>query len=96
MPLAFGAILGGTCTLIGTSTNLAVSGAMPRYGLQPFSMFELTRVGVPIVAIGMLYMLVVGLRLLATARSGEFTDRAISCAAVHVRGVSPGGFAADR
>ncbi len=33
MPLAFGAILGGTCTLIGTSTNLAVSGAMTRYGL---------------------------------------------------------------
>lgn len=64
MPLAFGAILGGTCTLIGTSTNLAVSGALPRYGLQPYSMFELTRVGVPIVGIGMLYMLLVGLRLL--------------------------------
>lgn len=64
MPLAFGAILGGTCTLIGTSTNLAVSGAMTRYGLAPYSMFELTSVGVPIVAIGMLYMLIVGLRLL--------------------------------
>ena len=64
MPLAFGAILGGTCTLIGTSTNLAVSGALPRYGIQPFTMFELTRVGVVIVAVGMVYMLVVGLRLL--------------------------------
>ncbi len=64
MPLAFGAILGGTCTLIGTSTNLAVSGALPRYGLEPFSMFELTSVGVPIVGVGMLYMLLVGLRLL--------------------------------
>ena len=32
MPLAFGAILGGSCTLIGTSTNLAVSGAIVRYG----------------------------------------------------------------
>ncbi len=63
MPLAFGAILGGTCTLIGTSTNLAVSGAMTRYGLAPYSMFELTRVGVPIVVIGILYMMVVGLRL---------------------------------
>src|ERR671916_3386039 len=39
MPLAFGAILGGTCTLIGTSTNLAVSGALPRYGIEPFTMF---------------------------------------------------------
>lgn len=70
MPLAFGAILGGTCTLIGTSTNLAVSGAMTRYGLQPYSMFELARVGVPIVGVGMLYMLIVGLRLLPR-REGE-------------------------
>jgi uncharacterized repeat protein (TIGR01451 family) len=64
MPLAFGAILGGTCTLIGTSTNLAVSGAITRYGMQPFSMFELTPVGVGIVAVGLLYMLLLGLRLL--------------------------------
>jgi di/tricarboxylate transporter len=64
MPLAFGAILGGTCTLIGTSTNLAVSGALPRYGIEPFTMFELTRVGVAIVGVGMLYMLMLGRRLL--------------------------------
>jgi di/tricarboxylate transporter len=77
MPLAFGAILGGTCTLIGTSTNLAVSGALPRYqplapnyNLQPFTMFELTKVGVPIVLVGMLYMLLIGLRLLPS-RGGE-------------------------
>jgi di/tricarboxylate transporter len=71
MPLAFGAILGGTCTLIGTSTNLAVSGALPRYGIQPFTMFELTRVGVVIVGVGMLYMLFVGRRLLPSRKSNE-------------------------
>src|SRR5829696_6580515 len=71
MPLAFGAILGGTCTLIGTSTNLAVSGALPRYGIQPFTMFELTRVGVIIVGVGMLYMLLLGLRLLPRRRSAS-------------------------
>jgi di/tricarboxylate transporter len=71
MPLAFGAILGGTCTLIGTSTNLAVSGALPRYGMEPFSMFELTKVGVPIVGVGMLYMLLVGLRLLPRRDSAQ-------------------------
>src|SRR5215217_3993770 len=71
MPLAFGAILGGTCTLIGTSTNLAVSGALPRYGIQPFTMFELTRVGVVIVGVGMLYMLLLGLRLLPRRSSAE-------------------------
>jgi len=71
MPLAFGAILGGTCTLIGTSTNLAVSGALPRYGIQPFTMFELTSVGVVIVGVGMLYMLLIGLRLLPRRESAE-------------------------
>ena len=70
MPLAFGSILGGTCTLIGTSTNLAVSGALARYGQQPFSMFELSSVGVAIAAAGLLYMLVLGLRLLP-ARGGD-------------------------
>lgn len=71
MPLAFGAILGGTCTLIGTSTNLAVSGALPRYGIQPFTMFELTRVGVVIVAVGMLYMLLAGRSLLPRRKAAE-------------------------
>jgi di/tricarboxylate transporter len=71
MPLAFGAILGGTCTLIGTSTNLAVSGALPRYGIQPLTMFELTRVGIVIVGVGMLYMLLVGRNLLPSRKSAE-------------------------
>ncbi len=71
IPLAFGAILGGTCTLIGTSTNLAVSGALPRYGMEPFTMFELTKVGVPIVAVGMLYMLLLGIRLLPRRESAN-------------------------
>jgi di/tricarboxylate transporter len=71
MPLAFGAILGGTCTLIGTSTNLAVSGALPRYGIQPFTMFELTKVGVIIVGVGMLYMLLVGIRLLPRRKPAD-------------------------
>src|SRR5687768_4521838 len=76
MPLAFGAILGGTCTLIGTSTNLAVSGALPRYGLEPFTMFELTRVGVAIVGVGMLYMLLLGLRLLPKSEpSNSLTEQ---------------------
>ena len=71
IPLAFGAILGGTCTLIGTSTNLAVSGALPRYGMPQFSMFELTKVGVPIVGVGMLYMLLIGLYLLPRRKSAK-------------------------
>lgn len=70
MPLAFGAILGGSCTLIGTSTNLAVSGQIVRYGQAPFSMFELTTVGVITFAVGMVYMLFAG-RLMLPNRGGE-------------------------
>ena len=76
MPLAFGAILGGSCTLIGTSTNLAVSGAITRYGMQPLSMFELAPVGVVMLAAGMIYMLTIGRKMLPS-RGGEdsFTDQ---------------------
>ncbi len=76
MPLAFGAILGGSCTLIGTSTNLAVSSAMQRYGMEPYSMFELTPVGIVTVAAGLLYMLFIGIKLLPN-RGGEesFTEQ---------------------
>lgn len=70
MPLAFGAILGGSCTLIGTSTNLAVSGAIQRYGQEALKMFELTPVGLVTFGAGMLYMLLVG-RLLLPNRGGE-------------------------
>jgi di/tricarboxylate transporter len=70
MPLAFGAILGGSCTLIGTSTNLAVSSAIQRYGLEPYSMFELTMVGAATAVIGIGYMLFVGIKMLPK-RGGE-------------------------
>lgn len=70
MPLAFGAILGGSCTLLGTSTNLAVSGAFQRYGYDAFSLFELTPVGVVTVVFGLIYMLTIGRKLLPT-RGGE-------------------------
>ncbi len=70
MPLAFGAILGGSCTLIGTSTNLAVSGAIVRYGYEPLSMFELTAVGALVFTVGMFYMLLFGRHLLPR-RGGE-------------------------
>jgi di/tricarboxylate transporter len=76
MPLAFGAILGGSCTLIGTSTNLAVSGAIQRYGQPALSMFELTPVGIVMVAAGIVYMLVWGRRMLPASGGGDsLTDQ---------------------
>ncbi len=71
MPMAFGTILGGSCTLIGTSTNLAVSGAMQRYGYEAISMFELTPVGIIVVGIGIVYMLFIGRHILPAAKGSE-------------------------
>ena len=56
MPLAFASILGGSVTLIGTSTNLVVSSQLPRYGLAPIGFFELTPVGGGIAVVGLLYL----------------------------------------
>ncbi|MGH9341310.1 MAG: SLC13 family permease [Acidobacteriota bacterium] len=64
IPLAFASILGGTCTLIGTSTNMAASGFIEGAGLEPFSLFEFFWVGLAVVAVGVLYMSFLGHRLL--------------------------------
>lgn len=64
MPLAFASILASSVTLIGTSTNVVVSGLMTQYGMPPLGMFELTAVGLPIVIVGVLYMMVIGKRVI--------------------------------
>ncbi len=64
MPLSFLTILGGTCTLIGTSTNLLVSGLMVQAGLEPMGLFELTWVGLPYAIAGTLYLYFIGRKLL--------------------------------
>ncbi len=64
LPLSYASILGGTCTLIGTSTNLVVDGLMRQAGLSGFSLFELSYVGVPITLVGCLYLLTVGQKIL--------------------------------
>ena len=64
MPMAFAAILASSMTLVSTSTNVVVSGLMTQAGLPPIGMFELTPVGLPVLAIGLLYMLIFGQRLI--------------------------------
>lgn len=64
LPLSYAAILGGTCTLVGTSTNLAVNGMLMARTGESMAMFDIAYVGVPVALMGLLYILLFGRRLL--------------------------------
>jgi Di- and tricarboxylate transporters len=64
IPLSYAAVLGGTCTLVGTSTNLLVNSISISRGQPPMSMFELAWLGVPVTLIGAAYLALFGKRLL--------------------------------
>ena len=77
IPLAFATILAGSVTLIGTSTNLVVSGLMQQYGLEPLGIFELTPVGLPILIAGLIYMATIGQRLIPDRTKQDDSDTVI-------------------
>lgn len=64
IPLSYLTILGGTCTLIGTSTNLVVNDLMLKAGLRGMSLFELSWIGLPYAIVGVLYLMFFSGRLL--------------------------------
>ncbi len=64
IPLSYVTILGGTITLMGTSTNIVVHGMLLEYGFEGFSLFTITVVGIPVTIAGMLYLFTIGNKLL--------------------------------
>jgi di/tricarboxylate transporter len=76
IPLSYAAILGGTCTLIGTSTNLVVNGlVLERTSLGSFGFFDIAALGLPAAILGTAYLVVVG-RWLLPDREAPFASPA--------------------
>ncbi|MCA9132083.1 MAG: SLC13 family permease [Planctomycetales bacterium] len=73
IPLSFLTILGGTCSLIGTSTNLIINGLMIESGLPGMGLFEIGQVGLPYAVVGVAYLLLCGNRLLPERK--EFLEQ---------------------
>jgi len=64
MPLAFGAILGGTTTLVGTPPNILAAEVLDEQGLEPFRLFDFTPLGLVLLGTGVVFMVTIGRRLL--------------------------------
>lgn len=96
MPVSFAAVLGGVITLIGTSTNLVVSGLLSQTGAQPFGLFEISRVGLPLAVVGIALLVIAAPRLLPQRRapSEEYSADARQFTVEMV--VSDGGPLADK
>jgi di/tricarboxylate transporter len=75
LPLAFSSILTSSVTMISTSTNLVVSGLFTRYQQQPMGMFELAPVGIPIAVLGILYVWLIGVRLIRVREDQKVEEK---------------------
>ena len=64
IPISYAAILGGMCTLIGTSTNLVIHGMLIENGERGFAFFEISKIGFPVMLIGLLFLIIAGYKLL--------------------------------
>ncbi|PKG41127.1 SLC13 family permease [Psychroflexus sp. MES1-P1E] len=71
IPLSFASIFGGMCTLIGTSTNILVSGIAEKEGEEAISMFQMTPIAGVLLVVGVVYMSIFGIKLLPKSRHSK-------------------------
>jgi len=71
IPVSYASIFGGTCTLIGTSTNILVNGIAEQNGLPGFTMFQFTPMGLCFVVVGSLFMIFIGQRILPSRQENN-------------------------
>lgn len=84
MPLSYASILGGCCTLIGTSTNLLANSVLTNLGQKPLSMFELAPIGIPVAVAGILYLVIFGPKLIpARSSAAAMLDSSHRTTALH-------------
>ncbi len=76
MPISFAGILGGSCTLMGTSTNLLVNSVSKKLGVEQFSFFEFTSYGLVLLAVGVVFMTFAS-RWLPSNGKNELMDHAV-------------------
>lgn len=69
IPLSYASIFGGVCTLVGTSTNILASDILQASGRAPLSMFELSKLGIPLLIAGALYLVFVGRHIIPRRQS---------------------------
>ncbi|MCK4509225.1 MAG: SLC13 family permease [Desulfuromonadales bacterium] len=74
IPLAFGSLLGGVCTLIGTPPNILINSLLQQYTGTGFRMFDFTPLGIVLLACGICYMAFFGHKLLPNRKSGTLTE----------------------
>lgn len=91
IPLSYAAVLGGACTLIGTSTNLLVDDMAAISGQPRFGFFEITPVGLAVAAAGGLYLMLFSGRLISNAEGASLT-----CAAEAIHKADEPGIAASQ